>query len=212
MRLLRRVLSLCVAALLLLLCPAAALAQRPETLYATPYPNWVRVAIREERPGGTPDPGGRILYVARVDFHEYIRDSLPNEWFPSWHPNSLQAGALAVKMFAWYHVLHPTTLDGFTFDVDNTTNFQTYDPGHRSEQSEAAVDAVLPLAFVEPDGRIAEANYRAGYEGGPNPEYRNANMMSQWGSYYLADVERRDVLGIMQYYYRGRVIARVPGR
>jgi len=210
--LLCRALSLCVAALILLCNPVAALAQQPDYLASVPYPNFIRVAIRADRPGGTPDPAGRILYVTRVDFHEYIRDALPNEWFPSWHPNSLQAGALAVKMFGWYHTLHPTTLDGFTFDVDNTTNFQMYDPGHRSVDSEAAVDAALPLAFVEPDGRIVDINYRAGYQGGPNPEYRNENMMSQWGSQYLAEVERRNVLGIMQYYYRGRVIVRVPGR
>ncbi len=209
---LRRGFAAGIAALILLLSPAAAMAQNQDYLATTPYPNFIPVAVREDRPGGTPDPGGRILYVQQVDFNEYIRDSLPNEWFPAWAPASLQAGALAVKMFAWYKVIHPTTLEGFTFAVDNTTNFQTWNPGHRSAESEAAVDATLVQAFVNPDGTIVEANYRAGYEGGPNPEYRNADMMSQWGSQHLATVERRDPVGILQYYYRGRIVTRIPGR
>lgn len=209
-----RLWSAFVAALLLLVSPTAALAQpqRQYNLATTPYPNVIRLAVREMRDGGVPDPGGRIIYVKQVDFNEYQRDVLPNEWFPAWHPNSLQSGAVAIKMFSWWHSLNPTTLEGWTFDVDNTTNFQLYSEGHRSEESERAIDAMLPMAFVDPDGTIVDVNYRAGYEGGPNPEYRNENMMSQWGSQYLASVENRDPLGILQYYYVGRILTRIPGR
>lgn len=209
MRLLRRVLAGCAALLLALLPPTAV---RAQNLAVTPYPNWIRIGIREMRAGGVPDPGARLLYVKQVDFNEYLRDVLPNEWFPGWPPASLQAGAVAAKMFAWYHTLNPVTMDGFTFDVDNTTNFQTYSEGHRSEESEAAVDATLPLAFVTSYGDIVDTNYRAGYPGSPNWEYRNADMMAQWGSQFLAERQRLSLVEILQFYYQGRILVRIPGR
>ncbi|HEY8346720.1 MAG TPA: SpoIID/LytB domain-containing protein [Symbiobacteriaceae bacterium] len=197
------------AMLLSVLLTAGVARAQPATVFNTPYPQYIRVAIRESRPNGEPDPRGRILYVKRVPFDEYVVNSLPNEWMPSWHQEALQAGAMAVKMFAWYKVLNPTLLDGWEFDVDNTTNFQTYLEGNRYQSTDEAHWRVRHLAYALPDGTIVELNYRAGYQGGPNWEYRNANMMSQWGTQYWAE-RGWNMLRILQWYYQGRELHPIP--
>jgi peptidoglycan hydrolase-like amidase len=194
---------------MLLLIPGGAGAQEKKTIYNSPFPATIRVAIRETPAGGEPNPWGRILYVTEVPFDEYILDSLPHEWGPDWKPSSLDAGAIAVKMFAWYKILNPTTLDGWTFDVDNTTNFQTYLPGDRYAASNEAAQRTRNSAFTMPDGEIVELNYRAGYQGAPNWEYRNANMMSQWGSQYWAE-QNYTPLQILQWYFEGRSYLQIP--
>lgn len=204
----KRILSLLVSMAVLLSSTVAFAEHR--TIYDTPYPTAVRVAIRESRPDGEPDPRGRILYVKEVPFDDYVVNSLPNEWVPSWQMESLRAGAMAVKMFAWYKLLHPITLDGWDFDLDNTTNFQTYREGNRFDETDAAHQQIRNQAYTLPDGTIVELNYRAGYERDPNWQYRNANMMAQWGSQYWAE-QGYDMLRIMQWYYQGPVLQRIPG-
>jgi peptidoglycan hydrolase-like amidase len=203
----KRLIGLALAALLLTISQAAW--AQPTTIYNTPYPSVIRVAIRESMPSGEPNPRGRILYVTQVPFDEYVVDSLPNEWVPSWDANSLDAGAIAVKMFAWYHVLNPTTLDGWNFDLDNTTNFQTYRPGNRFASTNDAYYRSRAFAYAQPGGEIIELNYRAGYPNDPNWQYRNANMMAQWGSQYWA-TRGYTPLQILQWYFQGRSYLRIP--
>ncbi|HWI52209.1 MAG TPA: SpoIID/LytB domain-containing protein [Symbiobacteriaceae bacterium] len=191
-----------------LLGPATAFAQQ-RTIYNTPYPSTIRVAIREARPNGDPNPRGRIIYVKAVNFDDYVVNSLPNEWVPSWNQEALQAGAMAVKMFAWHKTLNPTKLDGWEFHVDNTTNFQTYREGNRFKESDEAHQRVRNLAYTMPNGEIVELNYRAGIEKNPNWQYRNANMMAQWGSHYWAE-RGQNMLQILQWYYQGRALHRIP--
>ncbi|MDP9727505.1 SpoIID/LytB domain-containing protein [Alicyclobacillus tolerans] len=180
-------------------------AQVTYTITNTAKPSVIRVAIRENNPWGEPDPRGRILYVQTVPFDQYCRDVLPNEWIPSWSPEALKAGAMAVKMFAWYHHLHPITLDGFTFDVDNTVNFQTFRYLSNQPETDAALNAIKNLAYVQPDGTIIELNYRAGIPNNPNWQYRNAQKMAQWGSEYWA-AKGQTYLQILQFYYMNRAL------
>lgn len=204
----KRLLSLVIAvALVFGATPAFA---EHKTIYNTVYPDQIRVAIRESRPGGEPNPRGRILYVKTVQFDEYVINSLPNEWMPSWNKESLQSGAMAVKMFAWYKILHPMKLDGWEYDLDNTTNFQVFREGNRFGMTDDAHWAIRNLAYTMPDGTIVELNYRAGYQQNPNWQYRNANMMAQWGSQYWAE-QGYNMLRILQWYYQGRELHRIPG-
>lgn len=198
-------LSLCVAALSAAVTfnPVLQAQAQVQTIGNTPVPTSIRVAVRGLSPWGEPDPRGRVLWVQTVPFQQYIEDVLPNEWIPSWDNNALRAGAMAIKMFAWYHHLHPVTIDGFTFDVDNTTNFQTFEYLSRQPNTNLAVEAIRSLAYVKPNGEIVELNYRAGNKNDPNWEYRNAQKMSQWGSEYWALLGRTYVQ-ILQFYYMDR--------
>lgn len=177
----------------------------PHTIYDTALPSAIRVAIRENNPFGEPDPRGRITWVQTVPFDEYCKDVLPNEWMPSWNTESLKAGAMAVKMFAWYHHLHPVTIDGFTFDVDNTTNFQTFRYLSGQPATNVAFNAIRNQVYTMPNGTIIELNYRAGYQNNPNWQYRNAQKMAQWGSEYWA-LRGRSYIQILQFYYLDRAL------
>ncbi|MGH2383180.1 MAG: hypothetical protein ACRDG7_18415, partial [Candidatus Limnocylindria bacterium] len=44
--------------------------------------------------------------VDTVDFRTYAKNVLSREWISSWTTESLRSGALAVKNYAWYQVLH----------------------------------------------------------------------------------------------------------
>ena len=44
--------------------------------------------------------------VETVDFRTYTKNVLSREWIGSWTTESLRSGALAVKSYAWYQVLH----------------------------------------------------------------------------------------------------------
>lgn len=200
--------ALCCGLLSVALLFGVAAPARAEKVWDTPLPRVVRVAIRESRPGSAPDPRGRILYVKTVLFDDYLKNVLPVEWFPDWHPESLKSGAIAIRMFAWYHALNPVTMDGFTFDVDNTTNFQTYREGHRDSSTSRAIDETRTLAYVQKNGEIFELNYRAGKKDDPNYQYRNAQKMSQWGSQYWA-AKGKTSLQILQFYYEGRILVPV---
>ena len=175
------------------------------TIDNTAQPAVIRVAIRGLNPSGEPDPRGRIEWVQTVPFEQYCEDVLPNECIPSWNTESLKAGAMAIKMFAWYHHLHPVTIDGFTFDVDNTVNFQTFRYMSEQPMTNRAVQAVRRFAYVRPDGEIIELNYRAGNPQDPNWQYRNAQKMAQWGSEYWAE-QGRNYVQILQFYYMDRAL------
>lgn len=185
--------------------PTPIVAHAAQTVANTAEPASIRVAIRENNPNGEPDPRGRIVWVRSVPYETYCKDVLPNEWMPSWDTESLKAGAMAIKMFAWFHHLHPVTIDGFTFDVDNTTNFQAFLYLSGQPRTNQAVDAVRRLAYTKPNGEIIELNYRAGYQGNPNWQYRNAQKMSQWGSEYWA-AQGRTYVQILQFYYLDRAL------
>lgn len=188
---------------------SAPTARAEATVYNTSPPSVVRVAIRSMNPSGEADPRGRIMWVQTVPFEQYVEDVLPNEWVPGWDTESLKAGAVAIKMFAWYHHLHPVTIDGFTFDVDNTVNFQSFRYMSRQTETNRAVVATRKLAYVRPNGGIVELNYRAGIRNNPNWQYRNAEKMAQWGSQYWAQ-RGRTYLQILQFYYADRALRSMP--
>lgn len=181
------------------------------TVWNTPEPKEIRIAIRENNWSGQPDPRGRVLYVKTVPYREYVRDILPNEWLPSWHRDSLTSGAMAIKMFAWYHHLFPVTIEGYKFDVDNTVNFQVYRERTSQPETDVAFDAVEGKAYGERGtGEITELNYRAGIPNNPNYQYRNAQKMAQWGSEYWA-TKGKNWTEILQFYYINRDLFNLPG-
>ena len=83
-----------------------------------------------------PPPSVRVFRhatgaVETVAFKAYTKTVLSREWIGSWAAASLRAGALAVKHYAWYQVLHwrgGTNADGQCFDLRDDTVDQVYDP------------------------------------------------------------------------------------
>jgi peptidoglycan hydrolase-like amidase len=48
--------------------------------------------------------------IVEINYKEYVKNVLPNEWTASWDMEALKAGALAVKTYAWYWILHQNIL------------------------------------------------------------------------------------------------------
>lgn len=169
-----------------------------KTIYNTAYPTTIRVAIRANN-----NPVSPILYIQTVGFEEYCEDVLPNEWVPGWSSEALEAGAIAVKMFAWYYTLHPTTEDKLTYDVDNTTNFQEFKYLSGTVETDLAIQDTWNVALVPSNGTITQLNFRTGTPNGENSSYIGTDIMSQWGSQYWADKAKLPFESILNMYYPG---------
>lgn len=141
------------------------------------------------------DAGQPVIRVDTIDFREYVKNVLPHEWIASWGnnaPNSLRAGAMAVKMFAWWRVNLGGVRPMGAEVVDNTCD-QVYLPNTNDYRTDAAVDLTW-FYRMRKNGQVIEIHYVAT---DCPPEWR---CMSQWGTYYRA-LEGLDWQAIVHYYY-----------
>ena len=165
-----------------------------------------------------PPPSIRVFRTASgavdtVEFKAYVKNVLSREWIGSWTAESLRSGALAVKNYAWYQILHwrgyVADGSGQCFDVFDTTRDQVYDPSRTTWASAAsAVDATWSTLALKA-GHIFPTYYNAGtpYEAcGANA---NGWKMYQWGTQAcgLAGKTAAQIMGI---YYAGVLVTDAP--
>jgi hypothetical protein len=150
--------------------------------------------------------------VDTVDFRTYVKNVLSREWISSWTTESLRSGALAVKNYAWYQVIHwrgYTTPAGQCFDVFDSTRDQHYDPSRPTyAPMAAAVDATWST-LAHRNGRVFAAYYNAGqaYEAcGANA---NGWQMFQWGT-QACGLDGRSAAQILGIYYPGVTVSAAP--
>ncbi len=115
----------------------------------------------------------RVLRVksGRIDsvpFKEYVTTVLGKEW-PGYLPLAVvEAGAVAVKQYAWFHALGNgrRTSDGRCFDVRDSTGDQLYKPGKARVRMDhhRAVEATWAVTLFK-DGRLFMTGYRRGNKG-----------------------------------------------
>lgn len=167
-------------------------------------PDSIRVLFRENN-----NPKGDIMYVRAVTFEDetnncYVKNVLANEWEESWPNESLKAGGICVKMFAWHKVISPSYPD-YNADIDNTTNSQVYKEGsaEKHPNTSAAVDAVMNIGLR----RVNTVNdkrfpyiFETGYRAGTYDSSKRENLVSQNGTHYWAD-QGKDYQWILKYYY-----------
>jgi hypothetical protein len=148
--------------------------------------------------------------VETVDFKAYTKNVLSREWIGSWTTESLRSGALAVKHYAWYQVLHwrgGMNTVGECFDLRDDTYDQVYDPSKATWSSAAAaVDATWEVRVLR-NGAIFPTYYNAGTSG----EACGANATGwkawQWGTQAcgLAGKTAAEIIAI--YYYPGVTVS-----
>lgn len=101
--------------------------------------------------------------VETVAFEEYVRQVLPREFPPTWPPEALRAGAVAVKSYAWYYLDHPISPD---CHIGDSTRYQKYapeDPYNRPNgASDAAVRDTFRYRFEDASGENLYAQYCSG--------------------------------------------------
>ncbi len=150
--------------------------------------------------------------VETIDFRTYVKNVLSREWISSWTTESIRAGALAVKNYAWYQVLHwrgYVNAAGACFDVFDSTRDQHYDPSRPTYAAMAsAVDATWGT-LAHKSGRIFATYYNAGapYEAcGANA---NGWQMFQWGT-QSCGLTGKTAAQIMGIYYPGVAVSAAP--
>jgi hypothetical protein len=103
--------------------------------------------------------------VETVPFRKYVITVMGKEW-PSYLPQPVvEAGAVAVKQYAWYHAAYSArnTADGRCYDVRDGVTDQLYKPGRARVSSDhyRAVDATWAVT-IQKDGRFIMTGYRRG--------------------------------------------------
>src|SRR5437868_14456108 len=103
--------------------------------------------------------------IDTVSFRPYVKNVLSREWIGSWTAQSMQSGAVIVRNYAWYQVLHwrgGVDATEACFDIRDDTWDQVYDPSQPTwSTAAAAVDAAWS-ALVYRDGPIFPTYYNAG--------------------------------------------------
>ncbi|TWF91026.1 SpoIID/LytB domain-containing protein [Kitasatospora viridis] len=103
---------------------------------------------------------GTEIGVVPVPFESYVQHVLPSEWIPSWAPDSLKAGAMAAKTYAWYWVNNSRggIYNGTCYNVNDSTEYQVYNPTVSDPATDAAVAATWNTVMTQ-NGSIFEASY-----------------------------------------------------
>jgi len=137
--------------------------------------------IRVLRTGATNAPEGIVDTVVEVDFYEYVATVMAAEWPESYPLETIKAGAVATKQFAWYYIINPrgltTTIAGeeVCYDVVDSTRDQFYkpetrgigEPGGPGPKIFAALDATWDVSVrkfkrTTQSSRFILTGYRAG--------------------------------------------------
>lgn len=135
--------------------------------------------------------------IEEVEFYDYCKCVLPNEWYSTWKTESLKAGAQAVKFVGWYCVYN-AKYPNKGYDVKDSTADQVYKEGSEVDSCTAAINAVGGIGMENSENEIFYPSYRAGTSGTAGTQY--GGILYQYGSQYLAG------LGyiydeILDYYY-----------
>jgi hypothetical protein len=129
--------------------------------------------------------------VQVVDFEFYCKHVLPSEWLVQWPAESLRAGAVAVKEYAWYYIskggkypnsYHPTVYA----DVTDGWEDQWYDPNRSDPRTDAAVEATWN-SYLLKNGALFMLQYCG--DSSLDSNYRcplHPTRMPQWGTQQLA--------------------------
>ena len=124
--------------------------------------------------------------VARqYDFDFYATHVLPDEWISSWDADSLGAGAIAVKTYAWYRAEpgHAYSGGAGCADIQDSTADQVFDPSWSNANTDQAVYATFGSTLWK-GSDVFLSQYYAGAPDDPcapvNGQY--AGRMSQWGT------------------------------
>ncbi|MER6366770.1 SpoIID/LytB domain-containing protein, partial [Kitasatospora sp. NPDC001527] len=171
-------------------------------------PSSIRVLQYAQHTSTGAPVAGTQTGVVNVPFNSYVKDVLPGEWITSWQPDSLKAGAMAAKTYAWYWVNNwrGGSSNGTCYNVDDSINYQRYIPGRATATTNAAVDATWNSVMTR-NGSIFQASYQATLTGNTSESCgsglsRYPNTLSQWGSQNCA-LAGQSWQSILSTYYPG---------
>ena len=168
--------------------------------WGVPLPSTIRVRVT-----GNPYCNTSLPYtVETLDFKEYVKHVLPNEWVPSWPRESLRAGAMAAKMYAWSII----AAGGRWSDADvyDSTCDQVYNPAVEYASTNNAVDFTWNWRLMR-DDFLVRTYYRAYYSQCLDVGL-GGNCMGQYDSRDMA-INASSWDEILLYFYGGTSLSEV---
>ena len=147
-----------------------------------PLPETIRVRIAEDV--GICDLNAPYT-VEVVEFNEYVKNVLPNEWYSSWPYESLRAGAMAVKMYAWQLTAAGGRYDDA--DVFNSVCDQVYIPGVEYYRTNNAIEFTWEWRLThEKDETLFRTHYLSHYSYCEDYGWQGY-CMGQWETYWHSE-------------------------
>ncbi len=154
--------------------------------------------------------------VVDYSFEFYEEHVLPYEWSASNPEAALQAGAVAIRDYAWYFVLTGSkgtaaNVNPCSFDVDDSTAYQNFQPSAATyTPTDDAVTSTATIAFTQ-NGAVPETSFCSNFATGCGADSpadscgyeADGTRMSQIGSVACANAGDtwQQILG--RYYYPG---------
>ncbi len=150
-----------------------------------------------------------------IPLEEYVRGVVPHEWIPSWHQQSLRAGAVAARGYVVGWVFRGGKYD--CADLDDTTRSQVY-RDDRDARADEAVEATRGQVIVR-NGEFVTSEYSA--ENGDPTEFGvdeplcsgrtrqgHGRGMCQWGTQRWATQRDQDHVWMVEHYFPGATVSR----
>ncbi|MEE2787481.1 MAG: SpoIID/LytB domain-containing protein [Myxococcota bacterium] len=154
--------------------------------------------------------------LGRVDvipLEEYVKGVVPHEWIASWTDESLRAGAIAARSYAWGHILGGGKYT--CADLDDTTRSQVY-KDDRNEKVSRLVDSTRGVGIIR-DGAIVTTEYSA--ENGDPTEFGvseplctglerrgHGRGMCQWGTQRWSSQRDQTAEWMVAHYFPGATV------
>lgn len=125
--------------------------------------------------------------VVVLPIEQYLRGVLPSEWYATWEPESLKAGAVAARTFSYWMKSHPKYPDA---DVNTTAATQVYNPVNITAKTDKAVADTAGEVWKGVSGQYVN---RCGRPDCPLCKGQNGldgkhwtGRMCQWGTQFMA--------------------------
>lgn len=144
-----------------------------------PYPEYITVRVT-----GVTDCDDIVRHrLIEVPFKDYVKGVLANEWGHMWHEESLKAGAISVKMFAWDAVLNGGKYGGYKYGIVYDCDWDmVYNPAITRDSTDKAVDDTWDVYVTEQDGTPMRIHFLAWYGACVNWLGSPNNCIGQWNS------------------------------
>lgn len=182
----------------------AAVASMPEKTVVYPYPEHILVRIT-----GTQECEAGPYRIVKVPFKKYVKIVLANEWGRDWNEESLKAGAVSVKMYAWYAV--ETGGKWGVGDVYDCDWDMVYNPSIRFDTTDQAVIDTWDYYLLDSKGDLFMPHFLAWYGACLGWLGDTGKCLGQWNS--LADAENGMTwTEILEKYYRDTKLVELKGR
>lgn len=146
---------------------------------------------------------------ATISFYGYLKDVIPNEWIVSYYgsyPAYLEAGAMASKMYAWYHTIYPSyDYSPYYADMKDNTSSQEYLVGSYSalaSRYQGYIDSTLSstykIAMTKSGSAIASCVFETQYRS--NSGSQGSGILNASTAYTLAK-SGNSYQQILRYFY-----------